>query len=166
MEGIPAQSELDKLVEYKKIIDQAEEEELELEEQLANEMEKQYENATNNLKIFETWMENLESVDDVYSKFVSQFDVEYRVELFENIVHYFQYTDMITDTILFYWKALIIDLLKKSRKYKPYTEYITYDQSQKESNLKLFKHKHILKCDIDMEFLCFLKENGTDYYVS
>ena len=154
------EKELAELLEKHKQIDRANN------EQLEKELQQLVENAKNNLNIFSTWMsENIKN-KNIYEDFRNQFDAEYRSDLFENMCEYFMDSTMVSEDLVFYWKYLIIALLKTSKKYKSYSSELVVDENDKKTNLALVKEKYIFRCFINGEHLCYFKENGNDYYVS
>ena len=75
------------------------------------------EDAINNLHIFRTWMAPNYKLNTLYKAFVDSFDVTYRCDLYEDICEFFNDDQMVTTNILFYWKVMIINLLKLHKKY-------------------------------------------------
>lgn len=152
--------ELEKLLETKRKM------ELAAEEEFKREREQYINDAKNNLKIFETWMTANFNNIHLYTSFVEEFDEKYRAELFGNMCDFFKDTTFVTNEILFYWKYLAISLLKMSKKYKSYLVDLKLDLSSKETNLRFVKEKCTFRCFIGEEPLCYFKENGNDYYMS
>nr|WBF70686.1 hypothetical protein [Megavirus caiporensis] len=120
----------------------------------------------NSIASFLSWIKSNTDNDDVYKNFSNIFSSDYRISLYENVIKYFDDESIITDEFLVYWKFLVVDLMKNSRKYKSYTRDITINFEEYECNLRLVKQKYMFKCYIDEESICYFKENGNDYYVS
>ena len=152
--------ELDELLEQKKMIEKHHEEEL------AKEMEERYEEATNNVNILLTWMASHSTSQNLYGDFRKNFHEEYRIRLFEDIYQFFNADQLVTNDVLFYWKLLIIDLVKNSRKFRSCMQDLAVDMVDRETNLSITKEKYMFKCFVREGHLCYFKENGNDYYVS
>ena len=157
---------LEKLLKQKQELEENARKEKEEEEKLELELEQHIDDARNNLGIFSSWMSNCETRKMLYKDFCNDFSSDYRSELFENICEFFRDESFVTDDIIFYWKYMVICLLKTSRKYKSCLEKLILDFENRETNLKIVKEKYIFKCFVGEEQLCYFKENGTDYYVS
>lgn len=132
---------------------------------------------------FSEWMDQIVRTDifgKLYKEFSTKFDADFRTKLYEIIADYFG-TEHVTDKIKFYWTLLIIDLMScnKTLKYKVTIvkdknvkqdpnelPIVSYDIDELNTNLVLHVTKHMFYCDIDKEKICWLKENGTSYYVS
>ncbi|QGR54031.1 hypothetical protein [Moumouvirus maliensis] len=115
---------------------------------------------------FITWMKENKDNENLYKTFSNIYSCEYRTQLYENIIKYFNDEQVITDEFLVYWKLLVIDLIKNNRRHKHYIKNITIDLDNHTSNLRLDKEKGVFKCFLDGNYICFFKENGNDYYVS
>ncbi|AUV58528.1 hypothetical protein [Bandra megavirus] len=120
----------------------------------------------NSITSFLSWIKLNTDNDNTYKNFSNVFSSDYRISLYENVIKYFDDESIITDEFLTYWKFLVTDLMKNSRKYKSYTKDITINFEEYDCNLRLVKQKYIFKCYIDEESICYFKENGNDYYVS
>ena len=125
---------------------------------------------TNTFDIFKVWMSlNLRS-DHIYNLFQTQFDAVFRSNLFEYVFQNFNDDDLLNDDCMFYLKVLVIDLIRNSKKCKHNMVDITCDFETKTSNLSLVREKYMFKCFVDIDGLsdqvCYLKENGNEYYVS
>lgn len=151
-------SDLESLLKMKETI--------ESEEILKKKYQEHISNVQHNLNIFLLWMKNNNNKKNLYKDFCDTFSTEYRIQLFENINEFFKDETFVTDEILFYWKYLTIFLLKINKKYQSHLQNLSLNFEDKETNLKMVKEKYIFKCFIDEEQICFLKDNGTDYYVS
>jgi len=163
------EKELQELLAKQKLLERMEE------ENIKKEIEQHFENARNNLNIFLTWAEEIISkvaLNDLYKEFTTQFSDTYRSELYENICEFFSDESYVSDDILFFWKCLVVSLISRSRKYKYCLDknsdntQIELNYESRETNFKLVKEKHIFRCFISGEAICYFKENGTDYYVS
>lgn len=159
--------ELEWLIKQKNEL-KKEEERIRLEEiQFEEELKQHIEDTKNNFAIFLHWIKNINCLsEDLYNIFCNDFSEEYRSQLFENICEFFKDESFVTDEILFYWKSMVVNLLKKSKKYRNSIEDLVFDPVNQITNLKIVKEKYIFKCFIDDERVCYFKENGTDYYVS
>lgn len=131
-----------------------------------DEYQQHVEEVHNNINIFLTWADQVTNAPNLHELFIENFDVQYRIDLFENINEFFNDTTFISDRILFYWKLLVIDIIKHSKKYSNRYDDLTVDVVNLTSNLRLVREKHIFRCFLDNEPICYFKENGTDYYVS
>lgn len=133
---------------------------------LQKKMEEHIENTTNNFNIFLTWIK--QNLDDrnLYKSFSDNFTSEYKNELYEGICEFFNDEWMVTDDILFYWKFMVVTLMRSSRKYKSYIDDLIFDLKTRDTNVVLVKEKHIFRCFVADEPICYFKENGNDYYVS
>lgn len=120
----------------------------------------------NNLSMFSTWMEPNYQKVTLYKDFCEDFSQEYRMALFENICEFFNDETIVNDNVLFYWKCMVIFLLRNSKKYRYQLGELTLNYELRETNLVMIKNKYIFKCFIVDEQICYFKENGTDYYVS
>jgi hypothetical protein len=158
--------ELEKLLKQKQELDENARKEREAEEQFKREMEQHIEDTQNNLGIFLSWMRDCTNKKNLYKDFCRDFSSEYRSLLFENICEFFKDEKFVTDEILFYWKYMVVFLLRTSKKYKSGLENLIFNFENKETNFRIVKEKYIFKCFIGEEQLCYFKENGTDYYVS
>ena len=159
-------AELDSLIQQKRLLEEQarlEEAELQAYEQA---MIEHMENLCNNLNIFATWMKHMYAEENLYQKFRDNFSTEYICELFDNVYEVFLDNTVVTDEILFYWKCILHCLLRNSKKYRSYLGDLVFDLNTRETNLVMNQEKHIFKCFIGKEFICYFKENGTDYYVS
>ncbi len=137
------------------------------EEQLEQELKQHTEDAKNNLSIFLHWIKNNNCLsEELYKNFCENFSEVYRSELFENICEFFRDETYVTDEILFYWKSIVVHLLKKSKKYRGSIGDLVFNPVEQHTNLKIVKEKYIFKCFIDCERICYFKENGIDYYIS
>lgn len=134
--------------------------------EIESEAERYLEDATNNICIFKTWMEQNLTTPNTYKAFSENFDQEYRSSLFGNICEFFNDNELLSDDMLFYFKVLIVSILKSHKKFKSYLSDLTCDIKTKSTNLRLIKAKQTFKIFIGDEFLCYFKENGNDYYVS
>ena len=135
-------------------------------EKLEKELQQHIEDAKNNLNIFNTWISENINNEGLYKEFHDQFDLKYRIDLFENMCEYYMDQSMVSEDLVFYWKYLIISLLKTSKKYKSYLDELTVSTEKKETNLALVREKYIFRCFVKGDHLCYFKENGNDYYVS
>ncbi|XWV26103.1 hypothetical protein QJ857_gp0977 [Tupanvirus soda lake] len=158
--------ELAKLLKQKQELDEIQRLEKEEEEELKRKLEQHIEDVRTNLAMFLKWMENKKSFDNLYKDFCEDFSPEYRSELFENVCEFFKDESFVTDDVLFYWKYMVVHLLKVSKKYKYYLQDLVFDSKTRDTNLRMVREKYIFKCFIGEEQLCYFKENGTDYYVS
>ncbi|XWV24856.1 mg583 protein [Tupanvirus deep ocean] len=158
--------ELEKLLKQKQELDEIKRQEEEEEKELKKKLEQHIEDVRTNLAMFSKWMKNKKLFDNLYKDFCNDFSPEYRSELFENVCEFFKDESFVTDDILFYWKHLVVHLLKTSKKYKYYLQDLVFDHETHDTNLRLVREKYIFKCFIGEEQLCYFKENGTDYYVS
>lgn len=158
--------ELVQLLEQKKQIEENKIREKEEEEKLKIELEKHIEDVRINLNIFLSWMKNSLLDENTYKSFKKDFNPEYCSKLFDNICEFFKDNSFVTDEILFYWKFMVICLLRTSKKYKSLLGNLTFDLEKRETNLRIVKEKYIFRCFIDENHICYFKENGTDYYVS
>ena len=129
-------------------------------------MEEHIENTANNFNIFLTWIKQNLGEKNLYKSFSDNFTSEYRVELYEGISEFFNDELMVTDDILFYWKFIVVTLMRSSRKYKSYIDDLIFDLETRNTNVVLVKEKHIFRCFVADEPICYFKENGNDYYVS
>lgn len=123
----------------------------------------------NNLAIFTTCMRAIlkePSKLNLYDAFSQNFDMGYRSSLFENVCEFFKNEEFITDEILFYWKLLIVCLLKSSRRYKTRIDDLVLDMENQSTNLRLVREKYTIRCFINDEHICYFKDNGDAYYVS
>lgn len=141
------------------------------EELLLKKLEEHMNDARNNFNIYLTWIEsygpNLSHSDgNFYKSFSDVFSTEYRENLYANICEFFNDETMVTDDVLFYWKYMVVVLLRSSRKYRSYIDHLVFDLKTKETNLVLVKEKHIFRCFVNDKPICYFKENGCDYYVS
>lgn len=152
--------QLEELLEQKRLLDE------EREKQLEKEIKQHIEDVRNNLAIFLRWIKASLNEKNLYKSFSDNFTAEYRMELFENICEFFKDDTFITDEILFYWKYLVVFLLRTSKKYKSSLDDLVFNLDNQETNLRLVKEKYIFRCFIDDSPICYFKENGTDYYVS
>jgi hypothetical protein len=134
--------------------------------ELQRELKQKLEEVNNNLNIFQTWMNDNYKSGNLYVIFAQTFDAQYRSDLFENMVEYFECSDLVTNELLFNWKIMIYDLLKSNKKYKSYLEELVFDIDSRNTNLGLNRSKYVFRCFIDGNPLCYFKENGNDYYVS
>ena len=91
---------------------------------------------------------------------------EFRTNLFEYFLEFFEIDDVITDELLFYFKMLVSDLVKNNKRYKHNYADIIFDLTNKVTNLRLVRSKYVFKCFIVDEEMCYFKENGTEYYLS
>lgn len=157
---------LEKMLNQKKLIEEQERLELEEQEKIKREYEEYMIDVENNLNIFLTWIKNSLSEEKLHSSFCDKFDSAYRISLFENICDLFNDQNVITDEILFYWKFMVIHLLRTSKKYKYCINDLEIDIHTKNTNLRLVKEKYIFRCFINEEPLCYFKENSNEYYVS
>ena len=124
------------------------------------------EDAKNNFSIFETWINNNLQNQNLYHDMCTQFDVRYRMDLFEDMSEHFLDDSMISSELVFYWKILIVSLLRINKKYRSYLNNLLVDTDNLKCNLALVKEKSIFRCFLNEEHLCYFKENGNDYYVS
>ncbi|AGF85229.1 hypothetical protein QJ854_gp553 [Moumouvirus goulette] len=115
---------------------------------------------------FIIWMKENKNNDNLYKTFSNIYSPEYRTSLYDNIIKYFNNDTVITDEFLIYWKLLVIDLIKNSKRYKHNIKNININLDENMSNLRLDIEKGIFKCYIDNDSICYFKENGNDYYVS
>ena len=124
----------------------------------------------NNINIFGTWMKQKYRSSNIYNKFVLMFDNKYRSDLFKNIYDHLENDTLITNDILFYWKLIIIDLIKCDKKYSYFMKYLQIDYQKKESNLYLSKNKYVFRCSLyfngNYELICQFKDNSNDYYIN
>jgi hypothetical protein len=151
---------LAELLEQHKIIEDS------YEKEMAAELEKRLEEANINFNIFSKWMSlNLKGTG-LYKSFIAKFDTEYRMAFFSNVSDFFSDNKLVTDTLLFYFKVLIFDMLKTHKKFKSCVTEITIDHDTQKTNLRLIKAKQTFKIFINDELLCYFKENGNDYYLS
>ncbi|AYV85113.1 MAG: hypothetical protein Satyrvirus4_10 [Satyrvirus sp.] len=157
--------DVDELSELRELQDLLDKKKL-IEENIEENKEQSTEDLNNNLNIFTTWMKKNYADKYLYKSFVDNFHAEYRSQLFENVYDFFKNESFVTDEILFYWKLIIICLIKNHKKFKLCLDDLVLDMDSKETNLRLVKDKHIFKCFIDKEQICFFKENSNDYYVS
>ena len=104
-------------------------------------------------------------LNTLYKAFIDSFDVTYRCDLYEDICEFFNDEQMVTTDILFYWKVMIINLLKSHKKYAKELDTLKLDLATKTTNLRLVKEKYIFRCFLEDEHFCYFKENGTDYYI-
>lgn len=125
-----------------------------------------HEDVQNNLNIFLTWMRSSLEEKNLYKFYCDNFNVEYRIALFKNIVEFFRDETFVTDEILFYWKYMVIFLLSSSKKYKSYLSNLEMDVKTFVTNFRMVREKYVFRCFIDEDQICYFKENGTDYYVS
>lgn len=160
------ETELALLLEQKKQIEENIKKEQKAEEEQKREIENHIEDVRDNINIFLRWIQGSTEEKNINKKFCEDFSVEYRVALFENICEFFNYETLVTNDVLFYWKLIIMDLLRVSKKYKSYVSDIIFDIETKETNLALKKEKYMFRCFIGSEPLCYFKENGNEYYVS
>jgi len=151
---------LSELLEKHKLIEEA------CQKEIADETAQHLADATNNFGIFKTWMEQNMSTQDLYKVFLVTFDQEYRSSLFDNICEFFSDSELVSDDFLFYFKMLIISILRNHKKFKSYLSSLTINTENQTTNLRLIKAKQTFKIFIEDEFLCYFKENGNDYYVS
>ena len=133
---------------------------------LQKKLEEHVADANNNLNIFLTWITQNLNESDIYKLFSENFTSEYRVDLYENICEFFNDESMVSDDILFYWKFIVTILMKSSKKYKSYLGDLIFDLDTHNTNMVLVREKHIFRCFIADEPICYFKENGSDYYVS
>ena len=138
---------------------------------------KHFENIKNNINMFSKWIESLiintdgennslkPYIGNIYDIFSSNFENEFRMELFENIYEVLFDQNIISDTVIFYWKYIVISILNTDRKFKKEIGNLVFDLKNKYSNLNLLKTKHVFKCFIDEDELCYFKPNGYHYYV-
>lgn len=124
-----------------------------------------------NFNIFIKWMKNNWDVDDLYNKFTHKFSPEYRSQLYDDMIKYFNDSTLVTDELLYYWKVIVVYVIIQSNKYNHCNEHIVIDLENKSFNIVLYVIKGIFKCviedsDIYSEHLCYFKDNGNDYYVS
>ena len=116
--------------------------------------------------VFCKWMaDNCEKTDFVVM-FESQLDERYRMSLFNFINRNFNNEELVDNTTLFYWKILVCAFMKLNKKYAEYVQLVDINNDNKTCNLTLVKFKHIFKCFIEREHVCWFKENDTLYYVS
>uniref|UniRef100_A0A6G6ABJ4 Uncharacterized protein n=1 Tax=Borely moumouvirus TaxID=2712067 RepID=A0A6G6ABJ4_9VIRU len=115
---------------------------------------------------FITWMKENKDNENLYKTFSNIYSCEYKTQLYENIIKYFNDEQVITDEFLIYWKLLVIDLIKNNKRHKHNIKNITIDLDNHTSNLRLDKEKGVFKCFLDGNYICLFKENGNDYYVS
>ena len=168
--------ELQKMLEQKKQLEIQQVQERTAEEEAAEDaaekaslqkkMEEHIENTANNFNIFLTWIKQNLGEKNLYKSFSDNFTSEYRVELYEGISEFFNDELMVTDDILFYWKFIVVTLMRSSRKYKSYIDDLIFDLETRNTNVVLVKEKHIFRCFVADEPICYFKENGNDYYVS
>lgn len=164
---------LAELLEQKKKLNELKQQEEE-EENFKREFEQHMEDVKNNINIFLTWSNEHYTEDDFYKNFSKNFSKDYRMALFENICNFFKDENIITDDVLWYWKILIINIIKSHKKYKYYidnkNEYFDedfiFDINNRTTNLNIVKEKHILRCFVGENPLCYFKENGNEYYAS
>ncbi len=127
------------------------------------------ENIKNDLFIFIDWFKSINldnDLNNLYRMFSAKFNQTYRTNLFENICIFFNNQQFITDEILYYWKILVISILRNNKKYLEQISNLNFSLTDMSTNLKLVKEKYIFKCFLDNDYLCLFKENGNDYYVS
>lgn len=168
--------ELQKMLEQKKQLEiqqvqerRAEEEEAEEAAEkaaLQKKMEEHMENTANNFNIFLTWIKQNLDDKNLYKSFSDNFTSEFKIELYEGINEFFNDEWMVTDDVLFYWKFMVVTLMRSSRKYKSYIDDLIFDLKTRDTNVVLVKEKHIFRCFVADEPICYFKENGNDYYVS
>lgn len=133
---------------------------------LEQEITQKLEDAKNNFNIFRIWAQNNLSAANLYSIFCENFDVKYRMDLYQNVNEYFM-DDVVVDTeFLFYWKFLILSILKNHKRYRSYLSGLEIDVDNKTCNLALVRDRAVFRCFLNEEPLCYFKENGNDYYVS
>lgn len=165
-EELSEEDELSALLKQKQRIKDEETKELEAAKKLQLEYEQHIEDAHNNLKIFATWMQCSLSEKELYKAFRENFTEEYRTALFEDICEFFKDPSFVTDDVLFFWKFIVISLLRTSRKYKSYITDLVFDLDSRVTNFRMIKTKYIYRCFIGEEPICYFKENGNDYYIS
>ena len=137
------ETELALLLEQKKQIEENIKKEQKAEEEQKREIENHIEDVRDNINIFLRWIQGSTEEKNINKKFCEDFSVEYRVALFENICEFFNYETLVTNDVLFYWKLIIMDLLRVSKKYKSYVSDIIFDIETKETNLALKKEKYV-----------------------
>lgn len=120
----------------------------------------------NDFNIFTKWMSVNINKSNLHEEFMKKFSGEYRMTLFANFSKYFDQESVVKDDALFYWKYLIVDLMKNHKKHKSIVNNIKIDLENKTINLKLIKQKQIFECLLFDDHVCYLKENGNFYYLS
>lgn len=124
-----------------------------------------FEEEKENFEIFVKWARVNHQREDLYDAFVVQFSRQYRMDLFKNMIDFFDNAEMVSDKVLYYWKHFIIHLLQKS-KYQSQLGKLVYNPIKMTTNLRLIKGKYMFHCYIDGEELCYFKENDWDWFVS
>lgn len=122
------------------------------------------------LAIFLKWIKYYVSTnvkkEEIYNKFSLEFDCVYRMKLFEIFCNYFNDESIVTDDVLFYWKYFVFCITSVNKKYNADIKDVIFSFTEKTTNFRLVKVKHIFRIFIDDDPLCYFKENGNDYYVS
>ena len=162
--------ELQKILEQKRKIEEMKLQEIEEERLLDQQYDKHLQDAKLNVTKFLNWAKNYnlnrDQKNDIYMDFCRDFISKDRIALFENICEFFKDENIVTNEIIFYWKMLIIALLKSNRKYKNCIDDLTCDLTNKSTNLNIIKEKYMFKCFVQKNYMCLFKENGNDYYVN
>lgn len=163
---------LDELLEQKKRLDELNR--IEEEQKREKEIEQHMDDIKNNINIFLTWSTVHYTEDDFYKKFSKNFSKEYRIALYDDICEFFKDETIVTDDVIWYWKVLIINVIKSHKKYKHYIdiknkyfdEDFIFNEKTRVTNLSIVKEKHIFRCFVGENPLCYFKENGNEYYAS
>ena len=128
------------------------------------------EHVTDYINKFETWADTVIVPHNTYAQYVLHFDAAYREELFHIFCFNMHNSELISDTCLFYWKMLVLDLIMSHKKYMHRIGDISYDATTKTSNMKLERCKHVFRCYSVIpaenpveEFICHFKENENGY---
>lgn len=172
--NVDSEKQLNELLEQKKRLEELERQEKEEQEKIKREFIEHMENVKNNINIFLVWSAKHYAENDYYKNFSTNFSNEYRMELFENVCEFFKDDTLITDDVLWYWKVLIVNVIKSNKKYKYYIdnknkyfeEEFVFDINNRVTNLNIVKEKHIFRCFVGEEPICYFKENGNEYYAS
>ncbi len=127
------------------------------------------------IDIFLVWSENNYMKQNYFNLFEKNFSTEYRINLYEIIHDHFDDEKLISDTLLWYFKLLIINALQQKKKYdylfkdgdkNEEEESLSIDYENNQTNMKIVVDKHAFKCFVDNSLVCYFKENGVNYYAS
>jgi hypothetical protein len=123
-------------------------------------------NAKENIDIFVKWMSDNYTSEQLYFDFAKSFPNKFLLDLYWDMCNHFMNGELVSDDAVFYWKLIIISLLKKHKYLSNELDDLVLDIDNKYCNIKLVQPKNIFRIFIKNRSICYFKENGNEYYVS
>jgi hypothetical protein len=126
----------------------------------------EYDNREDNRDYNDVYKNSRENIN-LYKLFTDSFSEKIRMDFFTTLYYFFNDENIVTDEILFGWKMFTVYLMLRNKRYtETILENANFNIDEKTCSLRFVADKHMFKCFLNNDQVCYFKENSVDIYVS